>query len=211
MGPRAPRRSGNRSYGGAGGLLAAGPLTALAVIWTHRRVGDIGTVRHQPPARRNRSKSRQFGPRHPALITFDHRARQREKSSIAPPPAECRANSSWGYSRPVRGGNEESRYHLFRAFQLKTATGRETLFRIEINFEPNQATFFAEQYSDRFDEAIAAVKTTDARLIFIEGHSDPLGILKAEQEGKPSDAVAQMRLPARKLSRERAEPAPGAG
>jgi ABC-type nitrate/sulfonate/bicarbonate transport system substrate-binding protein/outer membrane protein OmpA-like peptidoglycan-associated protein len=78
-----------------------------------------------------------------------------------------------------------------------------TLFQIEINFEPNQSVFSAEQYADDFQEAIKISQTYGGSLVVIEGHSDPLGVLKARQTGAAAAAVQQLEQGAKNLSLER--------
>lgn len=80
-----------------------------------------------------------------------------------------------------------------------------TLFQIEINFEPNQSEFSDTQYADDFDEALKISQTYGGSLIVIEGHSDPLGILRAKQEGESKVVVSQMEQQAKNLSLERSQ------
>ncbi len=80
-----------------------------------------------------------------------------------------------------------------------------TLFQIEINFEPNQSEFSDTQYADDFSEALKIAQTYGGSLIVIEGHSDPLGILKAEQKGESKVVVSQMKQQAKNLSLERSQ------
>lgn len=80
-----------------------------------------------------------------------------------------------------------------------------TLFQIEINFEPNQSVFSDSQYADDFQEALKIAQTYGGSLIVIEGHSDPLGILKARQKNESAAVVRQMEQQAKNLSLERAQ------
>ncbi len=80
-----------------------------------------------------------------------------------------------------------------------------TLFQIEINFEPNQSEFTATQYADDFSEALKISQTYGGSLIVIEGHSDPLGIMKAKQSGESKVVVSQMERQAKNLSLERSQ------
>lgn len=80
-----------------------------------------------------------------------------------------------------------------------------TLFVVEINFAPNQKTFDAAQYQDDFTEALRIAETYGGSLIVVEGHSDPLGILKARQDGKHQAEIAQMEQTAKTLSLQRAD------
>lgn len=80
-----------------------------------------------------------------------------------------------------------------------------TLFQIEINFEPNQSVFSDTQYAGDFTEALKISQTYGGSLIVIEGHSDPLGIMKAKQKGESKVVVSQMEQQAKNLSLERSQ------
>lgn len=75
-----------------------------------------------------------------------------------------------------------------------------TLFQIEINFAPNQSQFSESQYAGDFSKALNISQTYGGSLIIIEGHSDPLGVLKARQARKPSVEINQMEQQAKNLS-----------
>jgi outer membrane protein OmpA-like peptidoglycan-associated protein/ABC-type nitrate/sulfonate/bicarbonate transport system substrate-binding protein len=79
-----------------------------------------------------------------------------------------------------------------------------TLFQIEINFEPNQDDFPQAQYANDFQKALSIAQTYAGSLVVIEGHSDPLGILKARQNNESSAVVGQMEQQAKNLSLQRA-------
>jgi outer membrane protein OmpA-like peptidoglycan-associated protein/ABC-type nitrate/sulfonate/bicarbonate transport system substrate-binding protein len=79
-----------------------------------------------------------------------------------------------------------------------------TLFTIEINFQPNQNDFVASQYANDFQEALNRAQTYGGSLITIEGHADPMGILKAQQEGKSKAEIDQMVQVNKNLSLQRA-------
>jgi outer membrane protein OmpA-like peptidoglycan-associated protein len=80
-----------------------------------------------------------------------------------------------------------------------------TLFKIEINFEPNQSNFSDTQYADDYQKAVQIAQTYGGSLIVVEGHSDPLGILRAKQKGKAVAEIAQMEQAAKNLSLQRAQ------
>ncbi|MCP4215402.1 MAG: hypothetical protein GY765_12140 [bacterium] len=75
-----------------------------------------------------------------------------------------------------------------------------TLFQVEITFKPNQSVFTESQYAGDFRKALEISQTYGGSLIIIEGHSDPLGILKARQKGKPKVEISQMEQQAKNLS-----------
>lgn len=87
-----------------------------------------------------------------------------------------------------------------------------TLFVVEINFEPNQSDFTVSQYAKDFALALDIAETNGGALVIIEGHSDPLGILKAEKDvrdGKPGSKskaeIGQMKQRVKTLSLERSQ------
>lgn len=80
-----------------------------------------------------------------------------------------------------------------------------TLFLIEINFAPNQSSFSEDQYAADFQKAVNIAQTYGGSLIVIEGHSDPLGILKAKQKNKPKPEINQMVQQAKNLSFQRSQ------
>lgn len=80
-----------------------------------------------------------------------------------------------------------------------------TLFVVEINFEPNQSDFPASDYADDFQKALEIAQTYSGALIIIEGHSDPLGILKAKKNGEREQVVTQMEQNAKNLSLKRSQ------
>ncbi len=75
-----------------------------------------------------------------------------------------------------------------------------TLFQVEIGFEPNQSEFSAQKYAEDFKKALSIAQTYGGSLVIVEGHSDPLGVLKARQAGKPSVEIQQMAQQAKNLS-----------
>jgi len=80
-----------------------------------------------------------------------------------------------------------------------------TLFVITINFAPNQSEFAVSKYANDFAKALEISQTYNGALIVIEGHSDPLGILKAEKERKQQVLIEQMKQNAKNLSLQRSQ------
>lgn len=79
-----------------------------------------------------------------------------------------------------------------------------TLFVIEITFDPNQSVFAEDRYANDYQKALQVAQTYGGALVVIEGHSDPLGILQAQQKGERTEVVDQMRQAAKNLSLARA-------
>ncbi len=78
-----------------------------------------------------------------------------------------------------------------------------TLFQNEINFEPNQSEFSESRYAEDFQKALEIAETYGGALVVVEGHSDPLGVLKARQNGEQAVVVRQMEQQAKNLSLDR--------
>jgi outer membrane protein OmpA-like peptidoglycan-associated protein len=79
-----------------------------------------------------------------------------------------------------------------------------TLFVIEITFDPNQSVFAEDRYAKDYQKALQITQTYGGALVVIEGHSDPLGILQAQQKGERKEVLDQMRQVAKNLSLARA-------
>ena len=71
-------------------------------------------------------------------------------------------------------------------------------------FAPNQSTFSADEYADAYQSALKIAQTYGGAVVAIEGHSDPLAIMKARQTRKPAIEIAQMEQAAKNLSLNRA-------
>lgn len=122
-------------------------------------------------------------------------------------------SANWDYSKLARGLSNVSikpqpikkRFDIkkvVKKISVEPTTWAEegTLFQIEINFAPNQSLFSENQYADDFRKALNISQTYGGSLIIIEGHSDPLGILKARQNRRSSVEVNQMEQQAKNLS-----------
>jgi ABC-type nitrate/sulfonate/bicarbonate transport system substrate-binding protein/outer membrane protein OmpA-like peptidoglycan-associated protein len=79
-----------------------------------------------------------------------------------------------------------------------------TLFVIEIAFDPNQSVFAEDRYAKDYEKALQIAQTYGGALVVIEGHSDPLGLLQAQQKGERTEILDQMRQVAKNLSLARA-------
>lgn len=90
------------------------------------------------------------------------------------------------------------------AVEPKTWETEGTLFVIEINFDPNQSVFAEDRYANDYKKALSIAQTYGGALVVIEGHSDPLGILQAQQKNERPEVLEQMRQVAKNLSLSRA-------
>jgi outer membrane protein OmpA-like peptidoglycan-associated protein len=79
-----------------------------------------------------------------------------------------------------------------------------TLFMVEINFDPNQASFDAARYAADYDKALKLASTFGGAVVAVEGHSDPTGIDKAKAAGENPLILQQKELAAKNLSLNRA-------
>src|SRR5262249_39974535 len=119
---------------------------------------------------------------------------------VALPPA------GWDYNQLAAGlkqtrASAAPRFHPGRApqaveKQLAVEPGawetEGTLFVIEITFDPNQSVFAEDRYANDYQQALQVAQTYGGALVVIEGHSDPLGILQAQQKGERTEVLDQM-------------------
>jgi outer membrane protein OmpA-like peptidoglycan-associated protein len=78
------------------------------------------------------------------------------------------------------------------------------LFSFEVFFQPNQNQFAADLYADAFSKVIELASTYGGAVITIEGHSDPLGYLKAKKRNAAEMVLKQIKQAAKNLSLSRA-------
>ncbi|MFH0784932.1 MAG: ABC transporter substrate-binding protein [Pseudomonadota bacterium] len=78
------------------------------------------------------------------------------------------------------------------------------LFSFEVFFQPNQNTFAADTYADAFKKVVELASTYGGAVITVEGHSDPLGYLRKQQENAGDLVLRRMQQAAKNLSLTRA-------
>jgi outer membrane protein OmpA-like peptidoglycan-associated protein len=78
------------------------------------------------------------------------------------------------------------------------------LFSFEVYFQPNQNQFSADMYSDAFNRVIELASTYGGAIITVEGHSDPLGYLRAKKRGSSELILSNIKQSAKNLSLSRA-------
>jgi ABC-type nitrate/sulfonate/bicarbonate transport system substrate-binding protein/outer membrane protein OmpA-like peptidoglycan-associated protein len=78
------------------------------------------------------------------------------------------------------------------------------LFSFEVQFKPNQDKFSPELYADAFKRVASLAATYGGAVITVEGHSDPLGYLKAKQQGASQVVLGRTQQSAKNLSVSRA-------
>lgn len=89
--------------------------------------------------------------------------------------------------------------------QKQGAMEQGELFHFEVYFAPNQNSFSVDFYQDAFDKVIDLASTYGGALITVEGHSDPMGYLRKQQEGVPQRVLGQIKQSAKNLSLSRAQ------
>lgn len=119
--------------------------------------------------------------------------------------ASVTATASTKPAAPPRFDPKKTAAKIEQKIAVEPTTWAEegTLFQIEINFGPNQSDFTESQYAGDFQKALEISQTYGGSLIVIEGHSDPLGILKARQANEDKAVVNQMEQQAKNLSLDR--------
>ena len=91
--------------------------------------------------------------------------------------------------------------------EANTWVEEDTLFVVEIYFEPNQNDFPIDKYQEDFQKALEIAQSYAGAVVVIEGHADPQKILQAEKDRtkyKQAD-VEQMKQAAKNLTLLRAE------
>lgn len=88
--------------------------------------------------------------------------------------------------------------------QSQGKLGEGELFAFEVLFKPNQDRFSSELYSDAFKRVVNLAATYGGAVITVEGHSDPLGYLRAKQEGAAPVVLTRTQQSAKNLSMSRA-------
>ncbi|GAB5387344.1 MAG: hypothetical protein Alpg2KO_03120 [Alphaproteobacteria bacterium] len=94
-----------------------------------------------------------------------------------------------------------------RLVQRRKAQGVEddgTLFSFEVFFKPNQNEFPPELYRTQFERVVDLATTYGGAIISVEGHSDPLGFLRAKRGGQSPMVLTQKAQAGRNLSLARA-------
>ena len=88
--------------------------------------------------------------------------------------------------------------------QSQGKLGEGELFGFEVQFKPNQDKFSTELYADAFKRVVDLAATYGGAVITVEGHSDPLGYLRARKEGAAQVVLGRTRQSAKNLSVSRA-------
>lgn len=88
--------------------------------------------------------------------------------------------------------------------QSQGRLGEGELFSFEVQFKANQDKFPAELYAEAFKKVAGLAATYGGAVITVEGHSDPLGYLRAKKEGAAQVVLGRTQQSAKNLSVARA-------
>ncbi len=124
-------------------------------------------------------------------------------------------HARWDYQQLSRqltdtGGVEVPRFdtaEVARVVAKKQQQGtlkEGELFSFEVYFKANQNDFPADLYGESFKEVIELASTYGGAIITVEGHSDPLGYLKAKKQGTNQVVLKRTKQAAKNLSLSRA-------
>lgn len=79
------------------------------------------------------------------------------------------------------------------------------LFSFEVYFSPNQNEFSADLYKTEFDRVVELASTYGGAIITVEGHSDPMGYLRAQKKNEMPVVLGRIKQSAKNLSISRAQ------
>lgn len=89
--------------------------------------------------------------------------------------------------------------------QQQGSLGDGELFSFEVFFSPNQNTFSADLYAKEFDRVVELASAYGGAIITVEGHSDPMGYLRAKKNGQQPVVLGRIKQSAKNLSVSRAQ------
>ncbi|MDJ0785828.1 MAG: ABC transporter substrate-binding protein [Myxococcota bacterium] len=123
--------------------------------------------------------------------------------------------ANWDYAKLAQGltetqGVEVPRFDTEAVAKVVTRRQQQgnleegELFAFEVFFQPNQNDFPASLYGEAFERVVELASTYGGAVITVEGHSDPLGYLRAKKEGKPDVVLRRTQQAAKNLSLARA-------
>ncbi len=109
------------------------------------------------------------------------------------------------------GGTTRQRFNSSEVAALVTrkqqqgALAEGELFSFEVFFAPNQNAFPVDLYQDDFARVVELASTYGGAIITVEGHSDPMGYLRAKKKGQASVILGRIKQSAKNLSVSRAQ------
>lgn len=101
--------------------------------------------------------------------------------------------------------NKDEVSKLVNRKQQQNSLEEGELFSFDVFFKPNQTSFSAELYKDDFARVVDLAATYGGAIISVEGHSDPMGYLRAKKDNSPAVVLGRIKQSARNLSLGRAQ------
>lgn len=101
--------------------------------------------------------------------------------------------------------NKEQLSALVSRKQQQGALSEGELFSFEVFFGPNQNSFPVDLYQSEFSKVVDLAATYGGAVITVEGHSDPMGYLRAKKGNKPPVVLGRIKQSAKNLSVSRAQ------
>jgi len=126
------------------------------------------------------------------------------------------SNASLNYKKlavglSVKDNSDTPRFNKTKVSKLVTKKQQQgtlsdgELYSFEVFFAPNQNQFSEELYADEFDKVVELASTYGGAVITVEGHSDPMGYLRAKKKGQPAVVLGRIKQSAKNLSGSRAQ------
>ncbi len=101
--------------------------------------------------------------------------------------------------------NREQVAALVTRKQQQGSLDEGELYRFEVYFAPNQNTFSVDLYEQDFSKVVELASTYGGAIITVEGHSDPMGYLRAKKKGQAPVVLGRIKQSAKNLSFSRAQ------
>jgi outer membrane protein OmpA-like peptidoglycan-associated protein len=101
--------------------------------------------------------------------------------------------------------NKDKLSSLVSRKQQQGSLDEGELFSFEVFFSSNQDTFPIDLYKTEFDKVIELASTYGGAVITVEGHSDPMGYLRAKKGKKPAVVLGRLKQSAKNLSVSRSQ------
>ena len=94
---------------------------------------------------------------------------------------------------------------LINRKQQQGSLAEGELFSFEVFFSPNQNTFSTDLYATEFNRVVELASIYGGAIITVEGHSDPMGYLRAKKKGQAPVILGRIKQSAKNLSISRAQ------
>ena len=94
--------------------------------------------------------------------------------------------------------------NLLTRRQREGSLGDSEIFSFEVFFKPNQNSFTTDLYAQEFERVVELASTYGGAIITVEGHSDPMGYLRAKKSEASPLILNRIKQSAKNLSISRA-------